>query len=131
MLEVDLNLKMASALRSNKKVKDDTVIDAKDPTVSCLGTLRQIFLTKNPVWLRRRWHFCCMQEENKTVQQWWYRKLNKGRECDLEKIIHKDIQMLELIREIHSQALRKEFMKEKEPTLEMAAEDRQQLAEVC
>ena len=72
-----------------------------------------------------------MQEENKTVQQWWYRKLNKGRECDLEKIIHKDIQMLELIREIHSQALRKEFMKEKEPTLEMAAEDRQQLAEVC
>ena len=61
MLEVDLNLKMASALRSDKKVKDDTVIDAKDPTVSCLGTLRQIFLTKNPVWLRLHWYFCCMR----------------------------------------------------------------------
>ena len=86
MLEVYLDPKMASALQSDEKVKDDTVIDAKDPTVSCLGTLRQIFLTKNPVWLRRHWYFCCTQEEDETVQQWWNRKLDKGRECDLEKI---------------------------------------------
>ena len=41
------------------------------------------------------------------MQQWWNRKLYKGWECDLEKITHKDIQMLELIRGIHSQVLRK------------------------
>ena len=52
------------------------------------------------------------------VQQWWNRKLYKSWECDLEKITHKDIQMLEMIRGIHSQALRKEFLKEKEPILE-------------
>ena len=94
MLEVDLDPKMASALQSHEKVKDDTVIEAKDQTVSCLGTLRQIFLTKNPVWLRRHWYFCCTQEEDETDQQWWNMKLDKGQECDLDKITHKDIQML-------------------------------------
>ena len=59
MLEVDLDLKMVSALQTHEKVKDETVIDAKAPTVSCLGRL--IFLAKNPVWLRRHWYFCCTQ----------------------------------------------------------------------
>ena len=46
------------------------------------------------------------------------RKLDKGRECNLDKITHMDIQLLELIRGMHSQRLRKEFLKEKDPTLE-------------
>ena len=65
---------------------------------------------------------------HETVQQWWNRKLDKGWECDLDKITHNDIQMLELIRGIHSQMLRKEFLKEKDPTLEKLL--RQQLAKV-
>ena len=42
MLEVDLDPKMASPLRSHEKIKDDTKIDA--PEVGCLETLRLIFL---------------------------------------------------------------------------------------
>ena len=68
MLEVDLDPKMASALRSHEKIKDDTKIDAAAPDVGCLETLREIFLEKNPVWLRRHWYFCCTQQPNETVQ---------------------------------------------------------------
>ena len=118
MLEVDLDPKMASALRSHEKIKDDTKIDATDPEVGCLETLREIFLEKNPVWLRRHWYFCCTQQPNETVQQWWNRKLDKGRQCELDKITVKDIQMLELMRGIHSQPLRREFLRQRDPTLE-------------
>ena len=111
MLEVDLDPKMASALRSHEKIKDDTKIDASAPEVGCLETLREIFLEKNPVWLRRHWYFCCTQQPNETVQQWWNRKLDKGRQCELDKITVKDIQMLELMRGIHSQPLRREFLR--------------------
>ena len=44
--------------------------------------------------------------------------MDKDCQCDLEKITHKDIQMLELMRGIQSQPLRKEFLKQKDPTLE-------------
>ena len=55
MLDVDLDPRMASALRSHEKIKDETKIDATDQEVSCLETLREIFLEKNPLWLRRHW----------------------------------------------------------------------------
>ena len=53
MLDVDLDPRMASALRSHEKITDETKIDATDPDVGCLETLREIFLEKNPLWLRR------------------------------------------------------------------------------
>ena len=55
--------------------------------------------------------------------------LDKGWECHLDKITYKDIQMLELIRGIHSQKLRKKFLK-KRPYIGEAVDDRQQLAKV-
>ena len=62
MLDVDLDPRMASALRSHEKIKDETKIDATDQEVSCLETLREIFLEKNPLWLRRHWYFQCVQK---------------------------------------------------------------------
>ena len=118
MLDLCLDSRMASALRAHEKVKDDTEIDATDPNAGCLNILREIFLERNPVWLRRHWYFQCVQAQDETVEQWWNRKQDKGRQCDLEQITAKDIRMLELIRGISSQALRKEFLKQKEPTLD-------------
>ena len=118
MLDLCLDSRMASALRAHEKVKDDTEIDATDPKAGCLNILREIFLERNPVWLRRHWYFQCVQAQDETVEQWWNRKQDKGRQCDLEQITAKDIRMLELIRGISSQALRKEFLKQKEPTLD-------------
>ena len=64
MLDVDLDPRMASALRSHEKIKDETKIDATDQEVSCLETLREIFLEKNPLWLRRHWYFQCVQKQD-------------------------------------------------------------------
>ena len=52
MLDVDLDPRMASALGSHEKITDETTIDANAPGVGCLETLREIFLEKNPLWLR-------------------------------------------------------------------------------
>ena len=44
MLVVDLDPKMASALRSHEKITDETEIDANAPEIGCLETLLEIFL---------------------------------------------------------------------------------------
>ena len=102
MLDVDLDPRMASALRSHERITDETRIDAIAPEVGCLETLREIFLEKNPLWLRRHWYFQCVQKQNETVEQWWNRKKDKSRQCDLEKMNVQELQMLELIRGISS-----------------------------
>ena len=53
MLEVDLDSRMASVLRSHDGITDESKIDAKSPDVGCLDALMEIFLQKNPVWSRQ------------------------------------------------------------------------------
>lgn len=107
MLNACLDPRIASALRTHQKIKAETEIDT--PNTGCLDVLREIFLEKNPLWLRRHWYFQCIQTKDETVEQWWSRKLDKARECDLRNITAKEIGMLELIRGIDNQALRREF----------------------
>ena len=52
------------------------------------------------------------------MEQWWWRKLDKARECDLQNITAEEIGMLELIRGIVNQALCREFLKQRDPTLD-------------
>ena len=60
----------------------------------------------------------CQQQKGETVNDGWVRKTDKARECNLEDITADDIQLLELIRGVHSFKLRQEFLKKKEPTLD-------------
>ena len=115
LLNKCLDSKMVSALRTHKDVLPTTEIDAPN---GCLVRLREIFLEKNPLWLRRHGYFQCVQDESETVEEWWSRKLDKARECQLERITQDEIGMLELIRGIESQRLRQEFLKQKDPTLD-------------
>ena len=79
---------MSSALRADAKIQATTPIAGKD---GCLDTLRAIFLEKNPLWLRRHHYFKCYQQKGKTVNDWWVRKTDKARECNLEDITADDI----------------------------------------
>ena len=116
MLNGCLDTRMASALRTHKKITAETEINTPDN--GCLDILREIFLEKNPLWLRRHWYFQCVQAKDESVEQWWSRKLDKARECDLRNITAEEIGMLELIRGIDNQALRREFLKQCDPTLD-------------
>ena len=116
LLNKCLDTKLVSALRTQKDVTPTTEKDT--PSAGCLAKLREIFLEKNPLWLRRHRYFQCTQVKSETVEEWWARKLDKARECRLNEITPDEIAMLELIRGIDSQKLRQEFLRQKEPTLE-------------
>ena len=116
MLNACLDPKMASALRTHQRIEAETEIDT--PDTGCLDVLREVFLEKKPLWLRQHWFFQCIQTKDETVEQWWSRKLDKARECDLRNITAEQIGMLELIRGIDNQALRREFLKQCDPTLD-------------
>ena len=105
---------LSSALRADAKIQATTPIPEKD---CCLDTLRAIFLEKNHLWLRRHHYFKCQQQKGETVNDWWVRKTDKARECNLEDITADDIRLLELIRGVYSFKLRQEFLT-KDPTLD-------------
>ena len=84
LLNKCLDTKLVSALRTQKDVTPTTEKDA--PSTGCLAKLREIFLDKNPLWLRRHRYFQCTQVKSETVEEWWARKLDKARECRLNEI---------------------------------------------
>ena len=57
LLSKCLDTKLVSALRTHKDVTPTTEIDA--PSAGCLAKLREIFLEKNPLWLKRHRYFQC------------------------------------------------------------------------
>ena len=69
MLNGCLDTRMASALRTHKKITAETEINTPDN--GCLDILREIFLEKNPLWLRRHWYFQCVQAKDESMEQWW------------------------------------------------------------
>ena len=114
LLNKSIEAKLSSSLRA------DTTVQATTPIAEpggCLEKLRAIFLEKNPLWLRRHYYFKCLQQKGETVNEWWVRKTDKARECNLEAITADDIRLLELIRGVHSFKLRQEFLRTKDPTL--------------
>ena len=84
LLNKCLDTKLVSALRTHKDVTPTTEIDA--PSARCLAKLPEIFLEKNPLWLRRHRYFQCTQVKSETVEEWWARKLDRARECRLNEI---------------------------------------------
>ena len=115
LLNKSIEAALASALRAHPDVVAGTPITAQG---GCLDKLRDIFLEKNPLWLRRHYYFKCIQQKGETVSEWWVRKTEKGRECNLADIKADDIRLLELIRGVNSPKLRQEFLRQKDPTLE-------------
>ena len=56
LLNKSIEAALASSLRAHPNVAATTSIADKD---GCLDKLRDIFLDKNPLWLRRHYHFKC------------------------------------------------------------------------
>ena len=56
ILENDIDPHMACALGAHSKVKDDSSMQ------ECLNILKEIFMEKNPVWVRRKMWFECVQK---------------------------------------------------------------------
>ena len=105
---------LANALQADDEVTAETPIIGDN---GCLSRLRQIFLEKNPLFLRRHRYQQCRQTQGESVAEWWVRKKAKERECELDKITIEDICLLELIRGVRDPKLKEEFLKKKKPTL--------------
>ena len=106
---------LASALRTDDKIKDETPVIGDEN--SCLSRLKEIFLERNPLFLRRYRFQECRQEQGESVTEWWIRKKAKACECELDKITKDDVMLLELIRGVRDNKLKEEFLKQKEPDL--------------
>ena len=91
ILENDIDPHMANALGAHPNVKDDTSID------DCLNILKEIFMEKNPIWVRRKMWFECIQKDNESVTQWWNRKLEIAKQCDLEHMKREELAMLQFM----------------------------------
>ena len=106
---------LASALRTDDKIKDETPVIGDEN--SCLSRLKEIFLERNPLFLRRYRFQECRQEQGESVTEWWIRKKAKACKCELDKITKDDVMLLELIRGVRDNKLKEEFLKQKEPDL--------------
>ena len=110
-----IEAKLSSTLRAHPDVEATT---PKADRNGCLDKLREMFLEKNPLWLRRHYYFKCIQQKGETVNDWWVKKTDKAREAQLETITADVIRLLALIRGVHSFKLRQEFLRTKDPTLD-------------
>ena len=90
-------------------VKDDT------PIKDCLKVLKDMFLEATPLCLRRLNYFNCSQTSNESVAQFWARKRDLASQCDLVAMKTEDIEVIELIRNVHAPALRTKFLEVKDP----------------
>ena len=72
-------------------------------------------LEATPLWLRRLNYFNCSQNQNETVAQFWSRKRDLASQCDLIGMKTEDIEIMELIRNVHAPALRTKFLEVKDP----------------
>ena len=108
LLNKSIKAKLSSTLRTHPDVEATTPIADRN---GCLDKLREMFLEKNPLWLRRHHYFKCIQQKEETVNDWWVKKTDKAREAQLETITADDIWLLELIRGVHLFKLRQEFLR--------------------
>ena len=74
-----------------------------------------MFLKAIPLWLRRLNYFNCSQFENENVAQFWARKRDLASQCNLVDMKTEDIEVMELIRNVHAPALRTKFLEVKDP----------------
>ena len=86
----------------------------------CLDILKKIFMERNPVWVRGKAWFECVQKDNETVIQWWNRKKDIAKQCDLKSMKDYELEMLQFMMGINrkEKKLRDEFLKQKDPKLE-------------
>ena len=115
LLNKSIEAGLASSLRAHPDIRATTPIADKD---GCLDKLRDIFLEKNPLWLRRHNYFKCQQQKGESGNTWWVRKTDKAWECNLKAITADDIRLLELMRGVYSSKLAQEFLRQKDPTLD-------------
>ena len=112
ILEGCISANFATHLRA--KAIEETPLD------ECLGILEKIFLDKNPIWARRKAWFDCHQREDESVSQWWDRKVEISKDCDLKKMTTDEICLLQFMLGIHKKEkrLKEEMLKIKEPKLD-------------
>ena len=67
LLNKSIEAALASSLRAHPDIGATTPIADRD---GCLDKLRDIFLEKNPLWLRRHYYFKCQQLKGESVNEW-------------------------------------------------------------
>ena len=67
LLEIYIDSHIANNLRAHQDAQDDTPIDGEN---GCLDNLKNIFMEKNPTWVRRKTWFECVQKDDELVVQW-------------------------------------------------------------
>ena len=115
LLNKSIEAKLSSTLGAHPDVEATKPIADRN---GCLDKLRSMFIKKNPLWLRRHHYFMCIQQKGETVNDWWVKKTDKARECQLDTITVDDLRLLELIRGMHLFKLRQEFLRTKDQTLD-------------
>ena len=103
---------------------DDTMIADTVPIRSDTETdntllkwLRAYILRYSPLYIRRYHYSLVKQLPKESFQDYWTRKVLKGRECELENINAEAVQITELITGITNNKLREECLKLKDPKL--------------
>ena len=75
-----------------------------------------VLLDSNPLWLRRLNYFQCAQSQTETAAQFWSCTRELASQCKLVEFkVPDDIEVMELIRNVHAPQLRTKFLDVKDP----------------
>ena len=116
ILDKCLDPKLSTRLRNAQNEKGESLVKDDTPIKDCLKVLVDMFLEATPLWLRRLNYFNCAQVQNETVAQFWARKRELAGQCKLVDLkVPDNIEVMELIRNVHAPALRTKFLEVKDP----------------
>ena len=75
---------------------------------------------KRGIWARRKAWFDCHQREDESVSQWWDRKVEISKDCNLKKMTTDEICLLQFMLGIQKKEkkLKEEMLRIKEPKLD-------------
>ena len=121
-LEVAKTYYLTKALNSKLATRLKTLVDEEGhlkvtETTSIQDTLKlleELYVEAKLLWVQRTNYFKDGQRPNKSFHKWWLRKLVLKEQCQLPYgISSEDLDVLELLRGVSSNELRKEMQKKR------------------
>merc|ERR1712020_37736 len=111
-----IDMRLATRLKTmrgedgNLKVSDETSVE------DVLKVLEGIYIEAKPLWVQRTNYFKEVQGTNENFDDFWARKMVLKDACQLNKgITAEDLDVLEILRGVHSHELRKKLLEVKNP----------------
>ena len=107
---------MAARLLTLKNDEGVNEIMDNTPISTILKALENLYMDVKPLWVQRMEFFRTNQGPNQKFEDWWAQKTIMKENCKLQNGLNSnDLDVQELIRGVHSDDLRCELLKEKEP----------------